>query len=92
MRWYITGEMPVWTNGKNKEETITDFLSNLNSVRTYDFSQDEVKEILNALKHLLMFAKRNLRVRQFIANTFRITRAIFENTGSFVLQERQLVI
>lgn len=50
MRWYITGKMPVRTNGKNKEETTTDFLSILNSVRTYDFSQDEVKEILNALK------------------------------------------
>ena len=50
MRWYITGKMPVRTNGKNKEETTTDFLSILNNIRTYDFSQDQVQEMFKVLK------------------------------------------
>lgn len=50
MKWAVQGAMPARVNGKEPEMKSTDFISILNSIRTFDFTDSNIIEIINVLK------------------------------------------
>lgn len=50
MTWAVQGAMPARVNGKEPEMKSTDFISILNCIRTLEFTDSNINEIISVLK------------------------------------------
>lgn len=50
MKWAVQGAMPARVNGREPEMKSTDFISILNCIRTFEFTDSNINEIISVLK------------------------------------------
>lgn len=50
VKWYAEGSVPTRSNGKENKEKSLDFITVLKTIKTFDFTEDNVAEIVKVLK------------------------------------------